>query len=66
MKLNDFLKIEEIRTYCNVAATEQQYIKTAASLFPKKAQQPEDGEEEAEAGAAVGMVQDLMAERHIY
>ena len=66
MELNDFLKIEEIRTYCDIARSEGTYRKAAAPLFPKRAQQNEDGEEEADAGGPVGTVQDLMAERHIY
>ena len=35
LQLNDFLRIEELRTYVGVAIEEQPYVKEATKLFPK-------------------------------
>lgn len=66
LELNDYLKIEEIRSYVSYATEEQPYVNKASKLFPKQAQASEEGGEEADAGAPIGTVQDLMSERHIY
>lgn len=42
MELNDFLKIEEIRTYVELAVDEQPYIEAAQTLFPIKAKSSEE------------------------
>ena len=66
LELNEYLKIEEVRTYVNFAQEEQPYINKAQKLFPKPVQASEDGGDDGDASAPVGTVQDLMAERHIY
>jgi hypothetical protein len=45
MELNDFLKIEEIRTYVELAVDEQLYIEAAQTLFPIKAKSSEEEED---------------------
>jgi hypothetical protein len=66
MELNDFLKIEEIKNYVDLAVNEQPYINAASKFFPKPPKQSEEDAEEVDSGSPIGFVQDLMAERQIY
>lgn len=67
MDLKEYLKIEEIRTYSEVAKNELEYVARATKFFPKtSAISGEEGGEEADAGAPIGTVQDLMFEKQIY
>jgi radial spoke head protein 4/6 len=65
--LNDYLKLQDDRTYRQVSLNQSNYTSTASKHFPKQAVNAggEEGEEPEQA-APVGFVQDLMAERRIY
>lgn len=57
MDLKEYLKIEEIRTYSEVAKNELEYVARATKFFPKtSAISGEEGGEEADAGAPIGTV----------
>ena len=66
-KLNDYLKLDDERSYRQVSLNQTDYTSVANKHFPKQAVAAggEEGDEPEQA-APVGFVQDLMAERRIY
>jgi hypothetical protein len=70
LKIEDFLQIEEIHNYTNVAQTLQAYIDKMQGAGKKKPAAEGEGGEEGEAEAAevgpIGFVADLIADQKIF